>query len=58
MRKSLVILFAGLCIGCVAGFKIGYDFHKSENNQAKCESMGGVYGVGKYFVNGFEVDNQ
>ncbi len=25
---------------------------------AKCESMGGVYGGGKCFVNGFEVDNK
>ena len=30
----------------------------TERAEAKCESMGGVYGGGKCFVNGFEVDNQ
>ena len=30
----------------------------TERAEAKCRSMGGVYGGGKCFVNGFEVDNQ
>lgn len=58
MREELFIFFSSLSIGLLAGFKLGFDFCDTTYSRAKCESMGGVYGGGKCFVNGFEVDNQ
>ncbi len=55
MRICVIVLILTFC-------HFAYIYTKSipetEKSEAKCESMGGVYGGGKCFVNGFEVDNK
>ena len=57
MRQTLFGLFLLFAI-CSILFLISIIFEISGVESARCESMGGVYGGGKCFVNGFEVDNQ
>lgn len=57
MRETLFGLFLLFAI-CSILFLISIIFEISGTESARCESMGGVYGGGKCFVNGFEVDNQ
>ena len=54
-RVGMYICTIGLVY---ALFSYGQSKPVTEANIAKCESMGGVYGGGKCFVNGFDVDNQ